>query len=422
MSATAVLSAPLAVAVAVAAGPTRSCDSYRAHAAADGVRFAFAGDNVLPLTNATSAEGPAAAALVAAGASSASAAAPYPGDAALSAISLVGGAAGGAFDSDAYPVAAISQYPTRQHAEVATVPGVRLVADSKELTSKSDAANGGASADGAGSEAGASRSKTAAACDVDKGITADGDTNTEALSFAEGSLRIGRVHSEAHSLTGLDGKATIKSDLQLGQVTVAGQTVKISDDGLSGGGQVIPLSNPAGDVLKAQGITLSYVAPVKDTDGRGVTAPGLVVSMVLPLDQAGQGTSPSTVTYTFGRAYARTEGAVTASSGSSDPGSGGFGVGTTSGPAGDTGSASEPGLSAPGPDTAPALGDPPTGPAPAVAGGSGAAGAGPATRGVAFGLPGTDWVSLYLALVLGGAALFGGGLVLRRLVERQQWI
>jgi hypothetical protein len=415
---TALLCVPMvlqAASLGSAAGASATCDNYNAQAASDGVRAGFAGDNVLPLTNATDAEGPAAFALVQSGASTGHAAAPYPGDAALSALGLVGNGV----DSSLYPTSAQSQYPTRTHAAVSNVPGLSLTSDSTETRSKAVATAGGDATAGAGNDAGTSKSVATAECSPTVGITADADTDTEALSFSGGTLRIGRVHSQAHSLTGLDGKVVIKSDLQFGQVTVAGQTVKISDDGFSAAGQVIPLPNPAGDVLKGQGITLAYVAPVKDPDGRGITAPGLVVSVVLPLNQLGQGTSPSTVTYTFGRAYARTEGSLTAPSAGASSGSGGFGVGT-SGSGGGTGSASAPGLSAPGPDTAPALGE--TGPAPAVAGGSGATAAGPATRGVAFGLPSTDWVSLYLALVLGGAALFGGGLVLRRLVERQQWI
>src|SRR5207248_1828060 len=115
------------------------CTAFNAQAAADGVRAAFHGENVLPLVNGTSAEGPAAAALVSPGVSSAHAAAPFPGDAVLSALGLAGLPG---VDSRTYPLAAESQYPTTPHGEVG-LPGLALSADSNATQSAAVAKGGG---------------------------------------------------------------------------------------------------------------------------------------------------------------------------------------------------------------------------------------------------------------------------------------
>ena len=430
--AAAVLGVALLGSGAVAGAAAMSCQVYSAEAAADGVRVAFAGNNVLPLSNGTSAEGPSAAALSSSGVSSSSAGAPYPGSTALSAVSLVGGVVGGnggpGFDSDSYPLAAQAQYPTRKHASFAPAPGLSLTADSAELSATAAAVAGGANAGGTGSSIGASTSTVGAGCSGDTGITSTADTDSEALNVSAGTLRIGRIHSAARSVIGVDGRVTLAGALQVGQVTVAGQTVQLSEQGLGAAGQSVPLPNPAGDVLAAQGITLRYLAAVKDPDGKGVTATGLVVSVVLPLDKAQVGTSPSVVTYTFGRAYARSTGGLTAGS---DPGS----IGGSEGTAAVPGRPAQPGVPAPdggGMSFVPApTVDQPAALTPDVATPLVAPSAAKAAvrrartlaaQQAAFSTPATQWQSVYLVFILGGVALVGGGLVHRLLVERQQWI
>jgi hypothetical protein len=393
------------------------CAFYYAYGAADGVYTSLYGKNSFPLTDSIDSEGPAAHALVNSGASSGVAGAPYPGDFAYTAPGL------GGVDPSAYPLTAKSNYPTKTHAEAGQGP-VSLKADSAEMSSKSDAFVGGGSPGGTGANVGSSESQSAAGCGT-AGITADAVSDSDVVNVA-GTLRIGRIHSEAHAVLGSDGKVKLTDKLELGQVTVAGQTVEITAKGLSAGGQTIPLPNPLGAVLKSQGIVFSYVAPVKDPDGKGVTAPGVTVSMPLPLNQipvSPVGDSPTTATLTFGRAYAGVNGGFTA--GGSSSGSGG---GSSTGGGGSS--------------TPPVSGSPSSG---GGGGGGGSVALPPATTGgtstspgstpvvaapgpqqvqpQAFGvtLPQIDWELVYLAIIIGAFAVVGGGLLVRHLAERLRW-
>jgi hypothetical protein len=64
--------------------------------------------------------------------------------------------------------------------------------------------------------------------------------------------------------------------------------------------------NPLAKALTDAGITVTYVAASKDPDGKGIVGPGLAVTVARRVE--GVGTGPSSVTYTFGRSYARATG------------------------------------------------------------------------------------------------------------------
>jgi hypothetical protein len=364
--------------------------------------------NFIPLANATDVEGPAAHAVVVSGRSEGYAGAPYPGDFVYTAPGLAG------VDPSQYPAAAKSSYPTKPQAKTGQGP-YSLEANSAALSTKTDAFVGGGSPGGTGTTAGSSESRANASCAA-SGLTADSVTDTDALNV-QATLRIGRIHSEAHATMTPAGTVELKSGLSLAQVTIAGQTVEITSQGLSAGGQNVPLPNPLSDVLKSQGMRLEYVAPVKDPDGHGITAPGLLVSTTLPLNQGPDplATSPGVVTYTFGRAYAKVDGHF-----QSGPNLGGgvstFGTstgstsGSSSGPVASPGGASSGGLpagSSSGPTTD-------AGQQPVVANSG-------TPQAAVLNVPTIDWELLYLAIAVGAFAIAGGGLLIRHLAERLRW-
>jgi hypothetical protein len=396
-----------------AASDSQACAFYYALGAADGVRTALAANNFLPLTDATDVEGPAAHALINSGDSEGYAGAPYPGDFAYTAPGL------GGVDPSTYPAAAKSSYPTKSHAQAGQGP-YSLSSDSAALSTKADAFVGGGAAGGTGTTAGSSESRAQAACSA-SGITADSVTDTDALNV-QATLRIGRIHSEAHAIMAPDGKVQLTSALSLAQVTIAGQTVEINTQGLSAGGQTVPLPNPLDAVLKSQGMRLQYVAPVKDADGHGITAPGLLVSATLPLNQPplSLATSPGVVTYTFGRAYAKVDGGFQSGPDLSGGGStNGGGTGATTGTTGGTG-----GSNAGGPAGPTSSGGLPTGSTGSTTPNSGqqpvVAGSGQ-LQAAALNVPALDWQLLYLAITVGAFAVAGGGLLIRHLAERLRW-
>lgn len=398
------------------------CQAFQAQAAADGIRAAFHGENALPLVNDADGEGPSAAVLVGPGVSSANAGAPYPGSTVLSAVSLVGAElqsnGGPGLDSSSYPLAASSQYPTRP---TASAVGGALKATSSAGYSRASADGGATTSSATGSSSGSTSSVATAGCFGDGGTQASADTDNQVVSFAGGALRIGRIHSVASATALPSGTVKVSSSLDVGQVTVAGQTVDITPGGLSVGQQNDPLPPFDTSVLKSAGITLSYIHPENDPDGKGVTAAGLAVTITQGLDQAGIGTSPSTVTYTFGRAYARIDGssgspansvagsdqlgtAIPSPSGAPSPSAGASsGDGTEVGVVGASKFAPAPGT----PSGSPTLSavPPASGTAPVMQ---------PSQQGTqiaGFDVPIPNWSSAYLALLTGAVIITGGWFV-----------
>jgi hypothetical protein len=251
---------------------------------------------------------------------------------------------------------------------------------------------------------------TRAAADVarasDGTVRSKGESITEVLSFGGGTLRIGRVRSFAEAVVNPDGKEDVKSGLEVGQVSVAGQAVGFTEKGLVVVGTEIPIdSSPLGAALESAGISLKFIAPVKDEDGKGITAPGLEVTMTAGTEDSPPNplvptTSPPTVTYAIGRSSARAEASAT-------------GIEIPGGPV-DVAQPPAVGPPAVSPPIAPPVGDvPATGP---VDPGQPSA---PVTR---IASDGNAITGIYILLAMGGLAIVGGAQLIRTLGVKLAWI
>lgn len=294
-------------ALTVAAGgpvSASACSDFSAVAAADGAHVSYLSPGYLVVEH-TDVGAPAAQASAdSVGGSSAYAAYPYPGAEALSGLGLANGSTSGAVGESTYPLIASSNYPTEKQRNVSG-PGVELQATSDERSSAATGQAGSSTADG--SSTGLTRAAATAGCNADGQVAATGDSDAEALAFGGGALRIGRVHTVARAVVGADGKTTLDAHLDVGQVTVAGQSVGINEKGIVVGGTTVPLGDsPLASALKSAGIGVTYVAASTDPDGRGVVAPAVQVQVHGNVT----GTGTTTVTYTFGRAVARAQAAA----------------------------------------------------------------------------------------------------------------
>jgi hypothetical protein len=202
-------------------------------------------------------------------------------------------------DPASVPLTATSSYPSRPTAESSTAAGsVNATSDNRSSTGAAQVNN---TPDGT---PGRSFARTTASCTDDGTITASAETVSEAVSFGNGTLRIGRLRSAASATIDTTGKLTTASTLQVEGFTVLGQTGAVTDQGIVLGDSSVPASmNPVAKGLQDAGIALSYASTSKDADGSGVVAPALAVTVEHPV--AGVGTGPAAVTYTFGRAHAR---------------------------------------------------------------------------------------------------------------------
>lgn len=394
----------LAVLAAGGASADGDCVSFGAVAAGDGARVEVA--NTGFVAQQADSEGPAAQAVAnSRGLSTGYAGMVFPGDTARSGVALGGG------DADALPVYVVSQYPTDPSNSRSTGT-FELTAASKSNSSQASAKGGGSSNPTA--TAGATGATAQAGCDEKGVISSTTMTDDEAVSLA-GVLRLGRVHSEAHAVVGPDGKTALTSSLVVGDASVSGQGVRITDKGIEypGGSQAVP-GNPLAEALAAADVTVSWIAAKKDPDGRGITAPALQVTVARTVSAP----QPTVVTYTFGRGYARATGdpgeqpapnpvVDTGGQGSSEPPPSGLvdrpgqAIGT-----GDTGSAPQP-----GPDVAD----------PTVETNDGSVAAPVARPTGSTGPLELPWSGLYLALVVAAAAIFGGGYLIRQIGVRQSW-
>jgi hypothetical protein len=322
----AVLGFVVAVPLAAVAAPIRAVSdaptakSWSAVAAADGVRVAVEVKDFLVVSNVVDAGGPSAQSVVNAfGDSKAYAAFPYPGEIVLTAHGLSQGAA------PKYPLIAQSD-ATQPKSDVSNGP-YHLHAESAD---DSSSAYGQAAAGGGQLTVGTARSAAASAHDPKTGgVTADAETTTEGVSIA-GVLSISRVHSHAQMVSTPGKPAQRTSDTEVGDITVGGQQVGLTDKGLVLPGTTVPLppDSTANALLSAAGITVHYLAAAQTPTS--TVAPGLSVSLVQDVPGVGQ----STVTYVFGQAVATAQATGAAStSGSTVTGLGGSTVGGASAPA-----------------------------------------------------------------------------------------
>jgi hypothetical protein len=173
-------------------------------------------------------------------------------------------------------------------------PGVSLEAKSAPTTSSARAATG---ADGGDAGAAARGVALARAALEDATVVAEATAQTWGLVV--GPVTLGRVTSRARVSRGGGGEPAREQTLEVGGLTIAGQGVGIGPGGLLVGGTAIPLPDmhPARAALAQAGIGIRYLEAKETPDG--VVAPGLLITQTLPASLTG---SPSSVTYTIGRA------------------------------------------------------------------------------------------------------------------------
>jgi hypothetical protein len=228
--------------------------------------------------------------------SQAYAAAPYPGDTVLTGPALAFGALGVGVSAPQYPLYVNSRYPSTPEGRNEDVPGVALRANSDESTSVARAETGGSS-----DASSVARSVADSTSSLDR---SSGKLTVEATSSAEvitvkGLLRIGRVQGRATATLVPGGQVQRNSQIIASDVTVAGQSAQITEQGivLDGAATALPVGGQV-DVLRNAGISAHLVAPRETDDG--------VVSGALEITIAAQGpTGPTTQYYTFGWAAAR---------------------------------------------------------------------------------------------------------------------
>ena len=276
------------------------CSGFSALAAADGVRI-HAESRGLTLVEQVDVAAPAAQAVAnTLGLSMAYAGFVWPGETVMSLFGQAG------IPRDNYPLAVESSYPFSPESSL-EAEAVSLEARS-EPTSSVAQARGGLASDGDVS-GGRTQATGRVSCGADGIVTASAESSAEALSFAGGVLRIGRIRAIAEVVAG-DGEPSIRSDLAVEQVTVAGQAIAVSDKGLVLAGSTVPLldDDTLLSVLDDAGITVTVLAASFDHDGRGVVAPALQVGVT----RAGIGPEPTRLTFTFGRVHARAVGVAEA--------------------------------------------------------------------------------------------------------------
>jgi hypothetical protein len=269
-----------------------SCANFTALAAADGVRTRVSSPGFL-VVEGTDAGSPVAQAQLDPYASGAYAAAPSPGDEALTALPLAGA------PQDTYPLFVRSQFPTEPENRLET-PVETLVATASARAADADALSGVSGTDEV-STSGRAHATSHVDCADSGEVTAAAESVVEAVSFAAGVFRLGEVHSVARVVIGTDGVAQLEATLEISGASIAGQSVSITEDGLALAGTPTLLpGNPFADVLSDAGIQITTVEATTQPDGQGITAPALQVQVVRDVT----GGAPTTTTYTFGRAYA----------------------------------------------------------------------------------------------------------------------
>lgn len=275
-----------------------SYGSYSASASADGVRVLLGPAGLLPFDTADG-EGPAASAHAdSLGSRSAYAAGVYS-DAAIANLPFVTG-----IDFAQVPVLVMASHPA-QPSSSRDLPGLSLQASSTETSSTASATLGPSNGDGGGT--GRVRTNAGAGCGDDGTIAATAVFEAEGLAVA-GIVRVGSLRSSVSASVGSQGRPELKSDLAVKGLSVAGQEVAVTGDGLVVGPAGAPLSGGETlEALEAAGVSVRYLAPVTDADGRGRLAAGLEITLRHRIE--GIGTGPASVTVVLGRAYARVDAA-----------------------------------------------------------------------------------------------------------------
>lgn len=388
--------------------------TYAGTASADGLRVTYSVDDFVVTDRFVDGGAPLAQAAVSTLESVAFASAPYPGEVVVTAPGLVTGAAG-APSAPAYPLVAASRYPAPEEQTV-DHGVVHLASSSTASSSRASGAGGGP--DDEAATAGASQATAEVVHDETNGtVTSTATTRTEAFSVA-GVFRIGRATSTAQVVDAPEGDPQRSSSLDVGEVTIAGQTVALTEQGLALPGTSTPLpdGSPLLNALVDQGIEVRYLAAEETADG--VIAPGLEVRVTHALPGS---PSPGMLVYRFGQAAASaTGGAGTLTAGGGVDGtSGAVDSGNATTPAADVGVGS---VSAGAAAAMTPAGSTPTSGAGAAS--PSASAAGPAAVAPIVAVPqwARGWtMAFYLVIVLSGVVTVSGSQLIRVFGVRMPW-
>lgn len=417
------LTRPLALGItALAAGTSLAATTWAAGAVqeaayvgvatADGVRTVVELDDYLVAERIVDGAGPTAQVVADPLGPRGYAALPYPGDTAVAAPGLLSGITRTPLPD--YPLMVTSAHPV--------TPEERVAHEGYHLDTTADAVSATASArsgrrDQSG-DAGTAESAARAAVDPRTG-TVRAEATTTATSFtAGGVLRLGRVHSRASVVRRSEEEPRREHELVVEGMSVAGQAVALTPDGLAvpGTGAPLPDTSPVRQALAAQRVEVRYLAAEETPDG--VVAPGVEVRVTTDVPTTPK---PAVTTYTFGRAMALAVPGVPEQgpTGEDDDDLGSddsFGTGVTAAPAGPGGTGSF-------------AGDPVSLP-PQTLGRTDGDGIGSGTplpgRPAGTSRPAAQWsdtwsATFYLVLVLAGAFTLGAAQLLRTLGVRLSW-
>ena len=173
-----------------------------------------------------------------------------------------------------YPFIAESQFGTKNEAKV-QYGLTALEAISQQFMSKGSAVSAQGDPNTAG---GQNASTSTGTIDPDSGVArADAATVTDAISFGD-TLKIASVHATA-SVTQEPGKDLVRqASLEVKGVTIAGQAVGITSEGLVVGDKPTPLpaGNPFEQALAQAGVKLRWLGGYDTTDG--IVAPQLEIT------------------------------------------------------------------------------------------------------------------------------------------------
>lgn len=201
------------------------------------------------------------------------------------------------------PVFAVSSYPSEQNAHNSTPLG-NLQASSSRLSSASRVVSGGPSSGQA--TVGQITVSASASCAADGTLQGTAASTTNAFDIA-GVFSIAAVTSHASATMTASGQATLNGSMTLAGVTVTGQAVDITDQGIVVPGSSSPVpANPLERALSSAGITVRYLTLSKDPQTGSVMAPGIEVTVIEHTNQ-GVGQGFVTATYVLGRAMAIAE-------------------------------------------------------------------------------------------------------------------
>jgi hypothetical protein len=324
---------------------------------------------------------------------------PWPGDETFGLMGTAGGAAGVPLPD--FPSSARSSSTTTPHVHKEYGPVV-LDAVSTDSASRSSAR---APLVTGPANAGTTKADTSVVHEPSGSVMAKAASKVEAFDLG-GVLRIGGVSAEAEVTAVLGLARRIRSSLQVSDVTVAGQTVGVTEKGLVVAGTTVPLpaDNPLAQVLADQEVAVTYVQAERTPDG--VTSAGLRVTARRVVPGLPE---PVQVSYLFGRAHAAaTAGRDTSETPAVTPQPSADAVASPVSPGTSTSDGS--GRAAPVPV--------PRAAAPAVAAPAAPSGSAPALRHVAALRVDGSW---YLVLVLGGVVMTACASLLRLFGVKGLW-